>query len=177
MPRIKKDDLEYCVRNKRCIDCHAQNEVIEASEFQRRRRLVVPCCRKHFNEYKSKMSQPNHRKYQRRSENKQKLGICSYPGCHNKLIPQELIPRQLRDRSCGLHGTIRAFRLNRTAISDFILDYCLTTEQRKCVRLRSIIYKPGEPLAFVGLQYPSAYQLQVWPASDLRRRYDEIHSK
>jgi hypothetical protein len=45
------------------------------------------------------------------------------------------------------------------------------------VRLRSIIYKPGEPLAFVGLQYPSAYQLQVWPASDLRRRYDEIHSK
>ena len=124
MPRIKKDDLEYCVRNKRCIDCHAQNEVIEASEFQRRRRLVVPCCRKHFNEYKSKMSQPNHRKYQRRSENKQKLGVCSYPGCHNKLIPQELIPRQLRDRSCGLHGTIRAFRLNRTAISDFILDYC-----------------------------------------------------
>src|ERR1700733_3953584 len=173
MARIKKDELEHCIRNKRCVDCHEQNEVIEASEFQRRRRLIVPCCRKHFNEYRSKMSRPNHRKHQRRSQTKLKMGICSYPGCHHKLIPQELIPRQLRDRSCGLHGRVRAFRLNRSSMSEFIIKHCLTAEQREGMKLRNIVYKPDEPLAFVGLQYPKSYQTLILPAIDLRRRYDE----
>jgi hypothetical protein len=119
------------------------------------------------------MSQLNHRKYERRSQNKQKLGICVYPGCHNKLIPRELIPRWMRERSCGLHGTVRAFRLNRSAMSEFIVDHCLTAEQRKGMKLRNMVYKPGEPLAFIGLQYPGYYQTLVWPAIDLRRRYDE----
>ena len=144
---------------------------------QQRRRLKVPCCRKHFNEYRSKMSEPNQRKYKRRSQAKQKRGLCVYSGCRNRLIPREMLPRRMRERCCGLHGTGRTFRLNRITMGKFIIDHCLTAEQRKDVRLRNVIYKRGDGLVFLGVQYPGSYQTQVWPASDLRRRYDEIHPK
>jgi hypothetical protein len=177
MSRITKDDREYCLGNKKCLDCYAENKDIEATDFHPREKWEVPCCRKHFNEYRSKMSQLNHRNYERRSQTKQKLEICIYPGCHNKLIPRELIPAGMRDRSCGLHGTFRAFQLNRMAMKQVVIDHCLTAEERKDMNLRSIIYETGEPLAFIGVQHPAYYQTQIWPASDLQFQHNETHLK
>ena len=77
------------------------------------------------------------------------------------------------ERTCGLHGVVKPSRVNRITVSRFIIDHCLTAEQREGMKLRNIIYKPGEPLAFVGLQYPSSYQTLILPAIDLRRRYNE----
>ena len=45
------------------------------------------------------------------------------------------------------------------------------------MKLRNIIYKPGEPFAFIGLQYLNSYQTQVWAASELQRLYAEIQPK
>ena len=178
MRRITKDERVHCVKFNECLDCHAKGEDTKAiGPPQQRRKLKVPCCRKHFNEYRSKMSQLNQRKYQRRSQTKQKLGRCVHSGCRNKLIPRELLPRRMRERCCGLHGTFKAFRVNRIAMSKFITDHCLTAEQRKDMRLRNVIYKRPEGLVFIGMQYPGYYQTQIWSASDLRRRYDEIHPK
>jgi hypothetical protein len=67
--------------------------------------------------------------------------------------------------------------MNRIAMGKFVVDHCLTAEERKRVKLRNIIYEPSEGLAFVGLQYPTYYQTQGWSASELRRLYDVIYSK
>ena len=105
------------------------------------------------------MSELNQRKSERRSQTRQKLGRCVCSGCDNKLIPPELIlPRSMRERTCGMHAVVKPSRMNRIAISEFFIDHCLTAEQRKGMKLRNIIYKPGEPLAFIGLQYPGSYQ-------------------
>jgi hypothetical protein len=36
MARITRDDREYCVGNKKCVDCYAENKDIEAGELQQR---------------------------------------------------------------------------------------------------------------------------------------------
>jgi hypothetical protein len=81
------------------------------------------------------------------------------------------------ERCCGLHGTFKAFRVNRITMSKFFIDHCLTAEQRKGMKLRNIIYKRGEQFAFIGLQYPGSYQTQVWAASELERLYAETRPK
>jgi hypothetical protein len=58
-----------------------------------------------------------------------------------------------------------------------MIDHCLAAEERKDMKLRNIIYKSDEGLVFIGMQYPGYYQTQVWSASDLQRRYNEIHPK
>jgi hypothetical protein len=72
-----------------------------------------------------------------------------------------------------MHAVVKPSRMNRIAISKFFIDHCLTAEQRKGMKLRNIIYKPGEPFAFIGLQYPGSYQTQGWAASELQRLYAE----
>ena len=159
MPRIKKDDLEYCVKYEKCLDCYAKDKDTKAVRHQQRGKLRVPCCQKDFDDHERKMREVNPSKYARRAARKQKTGLCVYHGCHRKLIPREILPLRIRtERTCGLHGTFKASRLNRIAMSKFIIDHCLTAEQRKGMKLRNIIYKPGEPLAFIGLQYPGSYQ-------------------
>src|ERR1017187_8601043 len=97
MPRVDKDDLEYCRKNHQCWDCYVEFKATEAiAPLQRRRKRDVPCCRRHFNQYRSRISELNGCKYGRRSETKQKLGLCVCSPCCNKLIPPEIIPRWLR---------------------------------------------------------------------------------
>lgn len=177
MPRIIRDELEDCVKFNLCWDCYAEYKAVKAIALQQCRKLKVPRCRKHFNEYRSKMSRLSQLKYKCRSQTKQKLGLCVYPGCHNKLIPRELLPRSMRERTCGIHGTFKSSHLNRIAMREFIIDHCLTAEERKDMKVRNIVCKRGEGLIFIGMQYPGYYQTQVWPASDLQLRYDEIHPK
>ena len=178
MSRIRKDDLDYCIKDKQCWDCYAEGKTTEAVRVQQRGKLRVPCCRKHFDNHERKMREVNSSKYARRAGKRQKAGLCIYHGCHHPLIPREILPTRLRsERSCGLHGTFKAFRVNRITMSKFFIDHCLTVEQRKGMKLRNIIYKPGEPFAFIGLQYPNSYQTQVWAASELQRLYAEIQPK
>src|SRR6266849_10862811 len=70
MPRITKDDLEYCVKLNKCWDCYREEKDVQAFGRQRRRKLRVPCCRKHFEE----MRQANALKYARHCERRQKAG-------------------------------------------------------------------------------------------------------
>jgi hypothetical protein len=52
---------------------------------------------------------------------KRKAGLCVSPGCHHKLIPQEMLPTWWkRESTCGMHGVfIRALscRLNTQVLS------------------------------------------------------------
>jgi hypothetical protein len=177
MPRISKDDLEYCSKFKKCYDCYREEKDVQALSLQARRKLLVPCCRKHFGDYVEKMRQANASKYAQHSERKQKAGICGYHGCQAKLIPRELLPPWgRRERTCGQHGTFKAFQINRIAVIQYIMDHCLTLEKRETARLQNVIYKRGEGLAFTGIQYPNGYLTQIWSASGLERRIKEIHS-
>src|SRR6266849_543143 len=69
------------------------------------------------------------------------------------------------------------FQINRIAIVQFIMDHCLTPEQRKIAKPQNIIYKRGDELAFIGIQYPNRYETHVGSASNLERRIKEIRSQ
>ena len=178
MPRITKDDLEYCVEFKKCCDCYMEEKDVKALVFQPRGKQRVPCCRKHFEDHAGKMRQAYALKYARHSERKQKAGLCGHHGCQAKLIPRELLPPWgRRERTCGQHGAFKAFQINRIAIVQFIMDHCLTPEQRKIAKPQNIIYKRGDGLAFIGIQYPNRYETHVGSASNLERRIKEIRSQ
>ncbi len=177
IPRITKDDLEYCVKLNKCWDCYREEKDIQAFGRQRRRKLRVPCCRKHFGDHAGKMRQAYALKYARHCERRHKAGLCGYHGCRAKLIPQELLPLWRRgELTCGQHGTFKPFQINRIAIVQFIMDHCLTPEQRKIAKPQNIIYKRGDGLAFIGIQYPNRYETHVGSASNLERRIKEIRS-
>jgi hypothetical protein len=177
MPRITKDDLEYCSKFDKCLDCYREEKDVQALRFQLRRKLRVPCCRKHFDGYVEKMSQANALKYARHSERRQKAGLCGYHGCQAKLIPRELLPSWRRnERTCGQHGTFKAFQINRSAIIQYIMD-CMTPEERAVAKLQNVIYKRGEGLVFIGIQYPNRYVTGAGSASRLERQIKEIRSQ
>ncbi len=174
MPRITKDDVEYCTRFKMCLECYREEKEVRSFRLQRRRKLQVPCCRKHFYDFATKMSLANALKYARHSKRKQKAGLCSHHGCYAKLIPRELLPPWRRgERTCGMHGILKTFHINRIAIIQYIMD-CLTPEERAVANPQNVIYKRGDGLAFIGIQYPNRYETRVCSASGLERRITEI---
>ena len=178
MPRITRDHLEYCVEFKKCCDCYMQEKDVPALVFQPRGKQRVPCCRKHFKDYVGKMSRANALKYARHSERKQKAGLCGHYGCQANLIPRELLPPWgRRERSCGQHGTFKAFQINRIAVIQYIMDHSLTPEKRETAMLQNVIYKRGEGLVFIGIKYPNRYETHVGSANNLERRIKEIRSQ
>jgi hypothetical protein len=176
VPRISKDDLGYCREHNECLDCHLSGIVKSSAKTQTRGKLKVPCCVPHFNAYRSKLSQANSRKYRRSSEAKERAGRCVYKGCHNKLIPQELLPPWIRERTCGLHGAFKAFRINRTAIVQFIDEHCLSEDERKGT-VQNIVYKPKQGIVFIGLRYDNRYQTKLLSARNLIQQYLELRQK
>ena len=92
MPRITKDDLEYCVKFNKCWDCYREEKDVQAFRLQRRRKLRVPCCRKHFDDHAEKMRQANALKYARHCERKQKAGLCGHSWLSGQADPRELLP-------------------------------------------------------------------------------------
>jgi hypothetical protein len=177
MQRIKRDELENCVQENQCWDCYVEGNETEATERPKRGKLEVPSCRKHFYEYKRTMSQLKTSKYARRAARKQEAERCVHPGCHNKLIPRELLPSWARERNCGMHGVFKAFRMSRGGLIPLIADHYVKEEERKGMRLQNIIYKLGFSFAFIGIQYPRSYVTQAWAASEVLRMYAEIRSK
>jgi len=176
VPRISRDDLEYCRKRNECLDCHSAGIVKSSARTQTRGNLKVPCCVAHFNAYKSKLSQASARKYRRSSEAKERVGRCVYKGCHNKLIPQELLPPWIRERTCGMHGAFKAFRINRTALLRFITEHCLTDEERKGTP-QSIIYKPGGGFVFIKLRYDNRDETTIHSAPELLKQYLKLRQK
>jgi hypothetical protein len=177
MPRITQDSLEYCAKFNMCLDCYREEKDVRSFRLQRRRKLQVPCCRKHFYDHAEKMRHANALKYARLSETRQKAGLCGHHGCYAKLIPRELLPPWRRgERTCGRHGTFKAFQINRIAIIQFIMD-CMTPEERAVANPQNVIYKRGEGLAFIGIQYPNRYETRVCSASGLERRITELRSQ
>jgi hypothetical protein len=178
MPRITRDALEHCTKLNYCWDCYREEKDVKALRFQLRRKLRVPCCRKHFYDHAEKMRQANALKYARHSERKQKTGLCGHYGCQAKLIPRELLPPWgRRERTCGQHGTFKAFQINRIAVIQYIMDHSLTPEKRETAMLQNVIYKRGEGLVFIGIQYPNRYETHVGSASNLERRIKEIRAQ
>ena len=178
MPRITKDNLEYCVEFNKCCDCYMQEKDVKALVFQPRGKRRVPCCRKHFYDHAEKMRQANALKYARRCERKLKARLCSHHGCQAKLIPREILPPWSRgEHTCGLHGTFKAFQINRIAVIQYIMDHSLTPEKRETAMLQNVIYKRREGLVFIGIQYPNRYETGAGSACGLERRITEIRSQ
>ena len=177
MLRITRDNLEHCTKLNYCWDCYREEKDVQAFRLQRRRKLDVPCCRKHFYDHAEKMRQANALKYARRCERKLKARLCSHHGCQAKLIPREILPPWSRgEHTCGLHGTFKAFQINRIAVIQYIMD-CMTPEARAVAKPQNVIYKRGEGLAFIGIQYPNCYVTGAGSASGLERRITEIRSQ
>jgi hypothetical protein len=170
VPRTSKDDLEFCRKYNACLDCYSVGLNKSAVKIQTRGKLKVPCCVAHSNAYKSKLSMAGARKYRRSSEAKEQAGRCVYKGCHRKLIPRELLPPWIRERTCGMHGAFKAFRINRAALLRFITEHCLTDEERKGTP-QSIIYKPGSGFVFVKLRYDNRNETTIRSAPELLEQY------
>jgi hypothetical protein len=176
MPRISSDDLEYCCQRKKCLDCHSGGIVKPSVKTQTRGKLRVPCCGAHFYAYKIKLSQADARKYRRSSEAKERAGRCVYKGCHRKLIPRELLPPWIRERTCGLHGAFKAFRVNRMAMLRFITEHCLTEEEQEGTP-ENIIYDPKQGFAFIKLRYDNRTETSVFTARGLLEQYLKLRHK
>ena len=174
MARISRDDLSYCTSKNKCLDCHADNKVKAGLHFQIRGKLRVPCCRAHFNAYKSRRSRANAKKYARRSAARRKAGLCVAPGCHNKLIPKELLPPWVRESTCGMHVAFRAIPVSRPAILRFIIEHCLTDEERRGTA-QNIIYKRRLGIVWFSAQHPAYYHTKAFSARDLLRRYKQVY--
>jgi hypothetical protein len=173
MARISRDNLDYCSTRGECLDSHSQGKLTPSVKFQVRGRFKVPCCRAHFNAHKSRRSQANAKKYARRSAARRQARLCVAPGCHNKLIPQELLPPWVRESTCGMHAKFRAIPANRPALLRFITEHWLTDEQRKGTA-QNIIYKPRRGIVYFAAQYPGYYHTMAIPASDLLQRYKQV---
>jgi len=156
------------------VDCHADNKVKAAQHLQVRGKLRAPCCKAHFYAYKNKINKANAKKYARRSAARRKAGLCVSPGCHNKLIPQELLPPWVRESTCGMHRPFRALPANRTAILRFIIEHCLSDEERKGAA-QNIIYKRRLRVILFSAQHPGYYHTKVFSARDLLRRYKQVY--
>jgi hypothetical protein len=173
MARISKEKLEYCRQQNECFDCHAEDKFEAADAIQKRRQFKVPSCRRHFNAYKSRISQINTRKYRRRSAARLLVRQCVSPGCHNKLIPQELLPRWIREKTCGMHGRFRSFPVSRTGLLQFIVEHCLTDEERKGTA-QNIIYDRRWGIVWFSTQHPAGYyHTKGFGARDLILRYTQ----
>jgi hypothetical protein len=173
MARISRENLDYCSTRGECLDCHSQDKLRPSTEFQKRGRFTVPCCKAHFNAYKSRRSQANAKKYARRSAVRRKAGLCVAPGCHNKLIPQELLPPWVREITCGMHAEFRASAANRSSILRFIIEHWLTDEERKGTA-QNIIYKRRLGFVFFAAQYPGYFHTKIISASNLLERYKQV---
>jgi len=173
MARISREDLDYCSRQKECFDCHAKHDVTAAAEFQKRGHYKVPSCRPHFNAYKSKASQISAGKYRRRSAARLLGRRCVSTGCHNKLIPQELLPSWIKEKTCGMHREFRSFPVSRTGLLQFIVEHCLTDEERKGTA-QSIIYKRRCEIVWFSTQHPAGYyHTRGFSTRDLILRYTQ----
>jgi hypothetical protein len=175
--RISKDELEYCRKQNACYDCHSDDTIKTAVELQTRRRLKVPCCRKHFNAYKTKINEAGAKKYARSAAIKRKAGECTYKGCHHKLIPQEFLPpKWKRESTCGMHGVFKAFRVNRAGLVRFLIQHCLSPGLGEGMAAQHIIYHAGEGHILFGLSKPNVYLTRGFSASDLVKRYKAIQA-
>lgn len=176
MSRILTDELEDCKKRNACYDCHADSIVRASAEIQRRGKLEVPVCRAHFNAYKSKTNQADAKKYARTSAAKREIRRCVYKGCHRQLIPRELLPSWIQESTCGMHGTLKASRANRTALLRFIVEDYLTDVERKDMSAQNIIYQPHGSFVWFSMQHPGYYQTKVLSASGLLERFREVQN-
>jgi hypothetical protein len=119
------------------------------------------------------MSQINARKYRRRSAARLLVHQCVAPGCHNKLIPQDLLPPWVQEKTCGMHARFQSFPVSRTGLLRFIVEHCLTDEERKGMA-QSIIYKRRWGIVWFGTQHPAGYyHTKGFAKSDLIQRYTQ----
>lgn len=178
MARISRENLDYCSKRGECLDCHSQDKFRLSTLLQKRGRFKVPCCKAHFFEYKNKVNKANVKKYDLRSAARRKAGLCVYPGCQHKLIPQEILPLWWkRESTCGMHGTFKAFRVNRTAIVKFLREHCLSPGQGDGMLAQHIIYHAGEGYVLFGLSKPNVYLTKGFSASDLLNRYEQFRER
>jgi hypothetical protein len=172
--RISRDALDDCRKYKLCFDCYAEGNDEPAKKLQTRRKRKVPCCRAHWYAYKLKINRANARKYARRSAAKRKAGLCVSPGCHHKLIPQELLPAWWkREKTCGMHGRFKA-RVNRAALVRFVIEHCLMPALGEGMVAQNIIYYAREGYILLGLSKPNLYLTRGFSASDLLERYEQF---
>ena len=173
MPRLSPDDLKHCINTGRCLDCYQKHEDTLANKRQKRGRLEVPCCYKHFYAHKNKISEADARKYARTSARKRLVRQCVVKGCKNKLIPQELLPPSIKEGTCGLHGSFKAFQKNRDSMLRLITEHCLEPEERKGMTAQDVVYRRGSKWVLFGSLKGRAYTTIVFSASSLL----ELHQK
>jgi hypothetical protein len=121
------------------------------------------------------MNEPNARKYARRAQKRQKIGQCS--ACHRTLIPRELLPPWIREITCGMHGSFKAFRLNRTTMIQFITVHCLTPAERENMTAQNIVFSPDQSFTLFGMRYPGHYQTKVFSTQGLLQLYRKFHQE
>jgi hypothetical protein len=166
VPRLSVEDLKFCKQERICFDCYQAGDHRPGVELQRRGGFEVPCCRKHFYAYKNKINEAEAKKAARNFAEKRRTRRCIYKGCHHKLIPQELLPPWIRERTCGTHSRYKAFRVNRNTILPLLIEHYLTPEERE-MTVQHVIYKRRRGLVWFSVSEPGLYLTKCCWADDL----------
>ncbi len=172
--RLSAEDLKFCTDQEKCFDCYQKDQDTPAVKLQTRRKLKVPCCQKHFFAYRNKVNEADAKKYARNSAKKVKARICVYKGCRRKLIPKELLPPWIDERTCGLHCKFKAFRSNRASILRFITEHCLTPEERDGMTAENVVYRRGDGLVWFGWSQGQTSSTVIFSARDLLEKLDQV---
>jgi hypothetical protein len=173
VPRLSVEDVNFCKQERICVDCYRADAHTLGVSLQKRRGLKVPCCRKHFYAYKNKINEAEAKKHARNCAEKRRTRRCTYKGCNRKLIPQELLPPGIRESTCGMHGTFKAFRVNRNTILRLITEHYLTPVERKSLTAQNVIYKPDVGIVLFGARGANFYETKGFSLSDLL----ELHKR
>jgi hypothetical protein len=175
--RTPIDELEYCTAHNKCLDCHLEGYDTAAVKRQMRRTLNVPCCRRHLYAYKKKVNDADAKKYARASAQKRQARLCTYKGCHRKLIPQELLPPWIRESTCGLHFVIKAFRVNRASLLRLITEHCLTPEEREGMTAQNLVYRRGDGLVWFSARVGRTYITEIFSARSLLKLHEQLRQR
>jgi hypothetical protein len=175
VPRRTAEDLRVCAQEKKCLDCYLEGEDTRAVQWQQRRKVNVPCCRKHFYAHKKKTNEADAKKYARNSDQKRQKRQCVYKGCRNKLIPQELLPPWIKEKTCGLHTTFKAFRMNRASFLRLITEHCLKPEERDGWTVQCVVYRRGDALMWIGASNGRVYRTISFTVRSLVKLHKQLH--
>ncbi len=171
MARLSGSDLEFCRAENICVDCYKDGRDTQAKKLQKRKRTQVPCCREHFYSYRAKLNQADANDYALNSSKKKAVGRCSFKGCKNKLIPRELLPPWISEKTCGVHARFKAFRANRSAMLRLITEHCLTQEERARFTAHNLIYRSGDSFVFFGAARGKSYKTIAFSSASLLELY------
>ena len=165
MARLNREDLRYCTAERRCLDCYQNQVDTPATQTQKRRKYVIPCCSGHYHQYLHKLSLQDAKKYKVGAARKHAQGECVSKGCSCHVIPVGILSPALREKTCGFHA--KGKEPSRTTIARVIIEHCYTPKERDGMIPQSIQFCKNYGLVVFTARVKNGYVTDVFTMRSL----------